>query len=128
MGHLHDLYRRFADRVEFFIVYIKEAHPTDGWQIDDNENEDVLFAQPKTAGERREVAEACAVGLKLEIPTLIDDATDTVEQAYRALPDRLYLVGRDGRIAYKSEIGPFGFWPKKFGEAIEAYLGVEAGA
>ena len=30
---LEALYERFADQVEFFIVYIKEAHPEDGWVV-----------------------------------------------------------------------------------------------
>ena len=33
-------------------------------------------------------------------------------------PDRLYLIGVDGRVAYKSKPGPFGFKP----DALEAAL------
>jgi len=32
-----------------------------------------------------------------------------VERAYTAWPDRLYVIGSDGRVAYKSQAGPFGF-------------------
>ena len=49
----------------------------------------------------------------------MDNSTD---EAYAALPDRLYLIGRDGRIAFKGGPGPFGFRPKEFEAAIDAYL------
>ncbi|MFP6837039.1 MAG: deiodinase-like protein [Pseudomonadales bacterium] len=40
--------------------------------------------------------------------------------AYGALPDRLYLVGRGGRIAFQGDPGPWGFNPEKLAEAIQA--------
>lgn len=41
-----------------------------------------------------------------------------VERAYSGWPDRLYVIDRDGRIAYKSAAGPFGFKPAE----VEASL------
>jgi len=34
------------------------------------------------------------------------------------LPDRLYLVGRDGRIAYRGAPGPFGFIATELGRIL----------
>ena len=82
----------------------------------------MVFDQPKTFDEREQVAEACAVGLDLKMPTLIDDMDNTTDLAYSALPDRLYLVGTDGKIAYKSGRGPMGFRPDEFEAAIKDYL------
>lgn len=45
---------------------------------------------------------------------------DTANTAYGAWPDRLYLVGRDGRIAYKGGRGPSGFRPEALEEALAA--------
>ena len=42
--------------------------------------------------------------------------------AYGGWPDRLYLIGRDGRIAFQGEEGPFGFKPAKLAAAIDAEL------
>ena len=28
---LSDIYKKFSDRVQFLVIYIREAHPTDGW-------------------------------------------------------------------------------------------------
>ena len=106
----------------FFVVYIREAHPTDGWQVESNERDSVLYKQPTTLAERTEIANTCAQRLDLSIPTLIDDMENSTDLKYYALPDRLYLVGRDGRIAYRGAPGPFGFVAAEFGQAIEHYL------
>jgi len=108
--------------VAFFVVYIREAHPTDGWQVEDNERDGVFYPQPTSAGTRTAVAAACALRLDLSIPTLIDDMANSTDLKYYALPDRLYLIGRDGRVAYRGAPGPFGFVAAELEEAIEKYL------
>ena len=45
---------------------------------------------------------------------------NSVNKAYSAQPDRLYLVGKDGTIAYAGEKGPRGFDPDGWEEAIVA--------
>ena len=47
---------------------------------------------------------------------------DKVNQAYAAAPDRLYLVGKDGNVAYRSGPGPFGFKPDELDAAIRTEL------
>ncbi len=112
--------QRYGDRVSFFVVYIQEAHTTDGWQVPENEREGVVYEQPVTAGEREAVAEACALRLEISIPTLIDEMTNEVDRAYAALPDRMYLIDAEGRVAYRSEPGPWGFKPEELEAAITA--------
>ena len=104
-------------------MYIREAHPTDEWQVESNESEGVLFTQPKTLDERSGIAQACSLSLKLSIPTLIDEMENSTDLKYYALPDRLYLIGRDGRVAYRGGPGPFGFVAAELERAIEDYLG-----
>ena len=91
-----------------------------------NEREDILFAQPTSHGERAEVARVCSLKLELSIPTLVDDMDNSTDLKYYALPDRLYLIGREGRIAYRGGPGPFGFVAAELEEAIEKYLGTNA--
>jgi hypothetical protein len=109
--------------VDFFCVYIQEAHPTDGWQVLPNVNEGVLYAQPKDADARAEIASTCVRRLALEMPTLLDAMTNETDAAYAALPERLYLVDAAGRIAYRGEPGPFGFDPDAWEEAIRRTVG-----
>jgi type I thyroxine 5'-deiodinase len=108
--------------VEFLVVYIREAHTTDEWQVESNESEGILFEQPTTLAARTEIAQVCSLKLELSIPTLIDDLENSTDRKYYALPDRLYLIGRDGRVAYRGGPGPFGFVASELERAIEAYL------
>ena len=52
----------------------------------------------------------------------MDGLDNAVASAYGGWPDRLYLVGRDGRIAYQGGEGPFGFKPEELERAIETHL------
>jgi len=90
------------------MVYIKEAHPEDGWAIPVKGK---LYKDPTTFLERQEIAETCTKDLDIRIPTLIDELDDGVADAYDAMPDRLYIVGADGAVAFRGERGPFGFKP-----------------
>ncbi len=119
------MYEKYGDGVEFFMVYVREAHPTDGWQVGSNEREEVLFAQPTSLDERVDVAHAMCEQLEIAIPTLVDNMKNTTEKDYSAHPDRLYLVGMDGTIAYKSGRGPWGFKPPELENAIRKTLGLE---
>ena len=69
----------------------------------------MLFASPQTPGERVNTAEMCVVKLAVKLPALVDGMDNRVERAYTGWPDRLYVIGTDGRIRYKSAAGPFGF-------------------
>ena len=84
--------------------------------------DDVEFAQPKTEDARAEIAEACVLQLNFEMPMLLDDMTNQVDEAYSALPERLYLLGGEGTILYRSEQGPWGFDVDAWLAAIEALL------
>jgi hypothetical protein len=125
LGALHDLYDRYRDQVAFFIVYIKEAHPEDGWVVIDNREDGIRVVDPTTAAERGDVAGACVLHSAIRIPVLVDTADNAVASAYGGWPDRLYLIGRDGRVAFQGEMGPFGFQPSQLaatmrGEVAEA--------
>jgi type I thyroxine 5'-deiodinase len=109
-------------RAAFYIVYIQEAHPSDIWQMESNVRQHVVFQTPKTNEERSEIAEACVRNLHLTIPALLDTFDNPTERAYTGWPDRLYVIGRDGRVAYKSKPGPFGFHPVDMEAALKKVL------
>jgi type I thyroxine 5'-deiodinase len=88
-----------------------EAHALDAWQDEDNQKDNVSVASPKTLAERCAVEGTCATKLALRIPAVIDDLANSTEEAYTAWPDRLYVIDVDGRVAFKSKPGPFGFKP-----------------
>ena len=122
MGTLNRITRAYQAKVDFFAVYIREIHPSDGWQVKENERDGVLFRQHQSFEERVEVGQACMLKTGLEAVALVDEMDDAVNLAYNAMPERLYLVGRDGRIAYKGGMGPMFFNPEEWENAIAAYL------
>jgi len=84
-----------------------------------------MVEDPITDGERALVAGTCVKDLKLPMPALIDRVDDKVGKAYSGWPDRLYLIGKDGKIAYAGKRGPFGFDPAGWEKAIIAEKGGE---
>jgi type I thyroxine 5'-deiodinase len=91
------------------VVYIQEAHPTDLWQLPSNVRDGVLFASPRSDGERADTATACVRKLGIRIPALLDGIENRTERDYTAWPDRMYVIGTDGRIVLKTAPGPYGF-------------------
>ncbi len=102
----------------FFVVYIKEAHPEDGWVVSSNRQAGIAVKDPTSDDERVQLGQTCALRLSIRMPVLLDAIGDRVARAYGAWPDRLYLVGMDGRIAWQGGPGPFGFKPDDLEAAI----------
>jgi hypothetical protein len=109
--------------VQFFVVYIREAHALDGRSPLGGGNHPIL-EEPVSLAERNAIATTCMAKLELEpIPALVDGMDNGVNKAYAAAPDRLYLVGKDGRIVFHGDRGPFGFKPELLLAAIRKELG-----
>jgi len=104
--------------VQFLAVYIREAHPREGWIISENVRSGLAVREPTTDEERSEVASMCASNLRMEMPMVVDGIDNAVASAYGGWPDRLYLIRQDGRIAYQGGEGPFGFKPEDLARAI----------
>jgi hypothetical protein len=101
------------------MIYIQEAHATDGWQTESNVKDKILIANPKSLEERGSVAHSCVRNLKVDLPALLDDFQNSVEVAYTGWPDRLYVIDREGRIAHKGKAGPFGFKPQEVRDTLQ---------
>jgi hypothetical protein len=120
---LNKLSEQYKGKADFYAVYILEAHPTDVWEMQSNVRDKVLFASPKDEAERASVAGKCVRKLGIKFPAVIDGFDNQVETAYTGWPDRLYLIGTDGHVLYKSKPGPFGFHPPDLAAALQKNLG-----
>jgi hypothetical protein len=125
-GNVEALHHRYKDRATFLMVYVREAHPTDGWSMASNERVGVSIRQPRTYDERVAVARTCSVRLALGFPMLVDTIDDVVGSRYSGMPSRLYLLDLQGKVAYKSGRGPFGFKPAELEQALLMLLQEEA--
>lgn len=95
----------------------------DWWQLSQNLEEDVVFNQPASIDERAQVAQACMLRLDLALPVLLDDMDNSADEAYAAMPERLYVVDTQGRVAFKGAPGPWGFDVAGWRRAIEETVG-----
>lgn len=116
---VEEIHSRFKNDAEFLAVYVREAHPTDGWKMESNTKVGVAVSQPKDLTERMAIAGQCQQLLKSTIPLLVDTIDDATGNAYSGMPARLYVIDAAGRVAYKSGRGPFGF---KSGEMEQALV------
>jgi hypothetical protein len=129
---LEEIYKQYHQQVQFLSIYIREAHPVDGWWMGRRLTRGLMkkyspkasmeHHDPQTIEERRAVAWECETTLQYGIHTYVDEMDDRVNQAYAAWPTRLYLVGLDGRVVYAAGMGPYDFHPHKLKKAIDEYL------
>jgi hypothetical protein len=117
---IYDDYKGHAD---FLTVYVREAHPTDEWQMKSNVKEDVCYAQPKTLEQRMAIANDFTKRFKYPLPFGVDDMSNAAELAYAAWPERLYIIDETGRIAYRSGMGPFNYKPAEARDWLAARYG-----
>ena len=119
MAEVQKIREDFQDQVELVLVYIKEAHSGDEWQMDSNVESKVVFDQPKTFEARTDLARTFVDRMGVETETLVDDIRNTAMACYAAWPERIYVIDRDGRIVYKGGVGPFYFAPDELREFLE---------
>jgi hypothetical protein len=86
--------------------------------MESNTRVGVAVKQPTSTAERAEVCELFRKKLKPGMPVLVDEISDPVGTAYSAMPARLYVIDTNGKVAYKSGRGPFGFKPSEMEQAL----------
>ena len=61
-------------------------------------------------------------------PMLVDTIDDAVGARYSGMPGRLYLIDRDGKVAFKSGRGPYLFKPAELEQSLILLLEQDAAA
>ena len=118
------IYNDYKDKVDFLTVYVREAHPTDEWQMKSNVRDDVCYAQPKTLAQRVAIAQDFTKRFKFPLPFGIDDMSNAANDAYAAWPERLYIIDETGHIVYRGGMGPFHYKPAEVRDWLAAKYGV----
>lgn len=119
---LDSIYRRYKDDATFLMVYVREAHPTDGWHMESNARLGVKVAQPTTLEEREKVCGQFCQKLKPSMPVVVDEIHDPTGNAYSGMPGRMYVIDPKGKVMYKSGRGPFGFRAGELEQALTMCL------
>ena len=123
---MEDLSKKYAGVANFAYVYIKEAHADDEWQVEKNKVGGVVFNQPQTFEERMILAKAFQESMGTETTILVDDIRNTANAIFAAWPERIYILGTDGKVEYKGGMGPFYFDPDEIVPVLEKRYGAGA--
>lgn len=121
-GNLERLYERYGEQFHFLVVYVREAHPSDGWAMRRNEAAEIVLPQPQKYEERSAVAKQCRSFMGDRIPLVVDEMDDPVGREYSGMPSRLYLLDADRQVLFKSGRGPHYFRPSELEEALLWHL------
>ena len=110
--------------LDYRIVYVTEAHPKDGWGGEWS-SFDVNYA--KTIEERMAAARGFVERLGVDpASVLVDSIDDTLERAYEARPERLYVL-QGGKVLWRSGLGPWDYDVAGFGKFLASHMEVGAG-
>lgn|GEM_PF-1821382 len=96
--------------------------------MDANIRDNVVVTDPKTLAEREKVAKDFVAQFSVKLPIVVDTLDDTVEKAYLAWPDRMYVIDADGKVAYQGRPGPAGFKPEEIPPVLDKLLGIASSA
>jgi hypothetical protein len=91
--------------------------------MDSNVKDGFVHNQPKVLAERQALGRILVDKLKYRMPVLIDPIDDRAEKAFAAWPERIYVIGAGGRVAFKGGMGPFEFKPEEAVKSLEEILG-----
>ena len=106
--HTSHRYKEYKDRADFAIIYLEEAHPTDGWMypavkhqiVQHTEMAHRVEAAKSLIQDLQEIGERVQpglTGLALDLPPMFVDTMDNLAScAFGALPERLVVLGAAG--------------------------------
>ena len=118
-GVLNALYERYHGRAEFVLVYIREAHGSGSWQSTINQRQGLDLADPTTFEQKRDYAASCVRKLKIPYTAAVDPMDNSTDKAYIAWPSRLYLVDKQGRVAFTSLLDELNFDHSRLDSALQ---------
>ena len=94
--------------------------------MESNARVGIRIANHRTMDDRVAAASQCCGALHLQMPLVVDEINDKVGEAYSGFPDRMYLIDREGKVAYKGGRGPFGMQPAELEQSIVMLLADES--
>ena len=114
-GNIEKLYRRYKDRANVRHGLCPRG-PSDRRLADGEQRprrrDDAPSPAPTTSARGRPEMRPT---LGLGFPMLVDTIDDTAGNRYSGMPGRLYVIDRQGKVAFKSGRGPYLFKPSEAG-------------
>ena len=127
------IYKKYRNDIEFMMIYVREAHPTDKWWLGEtklmrslmewvNPYPSYDLREPETIEERRAAAQAAKAKLLEDMPVFVDNMDNKVDLTYVAWPTRVYFLDKEGKVRYDSDLGPYGLSPEDLDAELSQYL------
>lgn len=108
------LWKRFGDEVDFYMIYIREAHAEGGFgsadsgpQIGTKEAKEFIAVDAQTEKQRAVSALAFGENKEIEFPILIDRMDDATIVRWGAWPVRLFFIDTSGTVLFSGQQGPW---------------------
>uniref|UniRef100_A0A803ST90 Iodothyronine deiodinase n=2 Tax=Anolis carolinensis TaxID=28377 RepID=A0A803ST90_ANOCA len=115
-GEFKKLIEDFSFAADFLVIYIEEAHASDGWAFKNN----IVIKSHRTLHDRMQAAEILLKQYPL-CSVVMDTMENLSSSTYAALPERLYVL-QGGNIVYKGGVGPWNYNPQEVREVLEKLL------
>ncbi len=94
---MEELYGKYKDEgVEFFVVYSKEPHAEERRYFK-------KYTQHASYEHKLSYAKELVEQFGMKVPVLVDDLDEAVVQAYGRMPNMVFVIDKEGKIAYKSD-------------------------
>ena len=111
LPHIKKLKQQYGDKVDIFMVYTREAHPSNApspysekhevWIPKLNIKDQVKADQPKTYGDRKVLAAKWRQQYNIELPILLDNPDNKFWLSFGQAPNFVYLIKPDGNVYFK---------------------------
>jgi hypothetical protein len=123
----------YGNQLQIFIIYTVEAHPVIDispysgtvWTTSANQNENILFRQPVTYGERKAMVDTMLSLYTINVPVLIDGPCNNWWLNYGPAPNNAYLIDTNGVVVAKHSW--FNKAPLNMFCAVDSLLGINSG-
>lgn len=122
----------YTGLVNIFVIFTMEAHPITPspysgtiWVTNQNQNEQILFPQPTTYGERKDLLDTLMSRYTLNVPVLLDGPCNEWLSAFGPAPNNAYLIDSQG-IVYEKQ-GWFHKLPDDMYCEVDSLLGIQSG-
>lgn len=89
---------KYAGKANFVLVYGREAHTTDGKQVNQNIRDGIVYNQPTTTSERESIARTAISALDIESTVVIDGMDDAVTDGWDGHPNMGFILDANGKV------------------------------
>ncbi len=110
------LVQDYGHVADFVVVYLREAHASDEWRLNNNE---YSIRTHRNLQERLSAARMLHQ-MALPCPLLVDTMDNKAAASFRAIPERLVIVHNE-TVVYEGRRGPIGYDLKEVQDCLRKF-------